>query len=57
LAMSEAISSYLRNNLQCQAHGGCARVRIQERFSIQAMINGYLDLYDAALSRRVTVRR
>jgi sugar transferase (PEP-CTERM/EpsH1 system associated) len=56
LAMSEAICSYLRNDLQCQAQGKGARLKIQERFSIQAMISGYLDLYDAALYRRVTAR-
>jgi sugar transferase (PEP-CTERM/EpsH1 system associated) len=57
IAMSEAICSYLQNNLQCQTHGTGAQMKIQERFSIQAMINGYLDVYDAALSRRVTMRR
>lgn len=45
-ALADALRSYYENPQLALEHGVRARERIQENFSIQAMIGAYVDLYD-----------
>jgi sugar transferase (PEP-CTERM/EpsH1 system associated) len=52
VAMAAAIQSYLTNPAKLERHGRAGRKRAEEQFSIEAMVNGYLDVYDAVLQKR-----
>jgi sugar transferase (PEP-CTERM/EpsH1 system associated) len=52
VAMATAIQSYLTNPDKLERHGRAGRKRAEEQFSIEAMVNGYLDVYDAVLQKR-----
>jgi len=57
IAMGDAIHRYLRNSRQLQEHGQAGRLRVETHFSIDAMVTGYLRVYDAALSDGRTADR
>ena len=48
-AMMRAVERYYRNLDQLAAHGRAARQQIETRFSIEAMTQGYIRVYDKAL--------
>jgi sugar transferase (PEP-CTERM/EpsH1 system associated) len=50
VAMAEAISSYLADPDKRICHGRAGRKRAEARFSMEAMVNGYLAVYDAVLN-------
>lgn len=50
-SMANAIRAYVDDLQHLRQHGDAARERVEKYFSIDAMINRYLDLYDAALAR------
>jgi len=50
IAMADAIYSYLRDPRQLMEHGQAGRLRVETHFSIDAMVSGYLRVYDAVLS-------
>jgi sugar transferase (PEP-CTERM/EpsH1 system associated) len=52
IAMAEAIRGYLANPSMLRRHGEAGRKRVEENFSMQAMVNGYLAVYDAVLNRK-----
>ena len=52
--MANTIQQYLRNPALLRQHGKAARDRVERFFSIDAMIKGYLDLYDSILERSST---
>jgi sugar transferase (PEP-CTERM/EpsH1 system associated) len=54
LAMANAIQAYLRNPGRVSKHGRAARDRVERLFSMDAMIKGYLDLYDTLLDSTST---
>ena len=47
--MADAISAYYRNPILLDTHGKLARKLIESRFSMEAMTNSYLKVYDEAL--------
>jgi sugar transferase (PEP-CTERM/EpsH1 system associated) len=49
VAMAEAIRAYLHDPDKLIQHGQAGRKRAKEHFSIEAMVNGYLGVYDAVL--------
>lgn len=49
-AMAAAIGSYVRDRGLLAAHGAAARRRAVEEFSIDRMLQDYVDLYDAVLA-------
>ena len=51
LAMANTIQAYLRNPGKLHEDGEAARDRAERLFSLDAMIKGYLDLYDSLLER------
>jgi sugar transferase (PEP-CTERM/EpsH1 system associated) len=53
-AMADAINSYLKHPVLLGRHGEAGRKRVEMRFNIESMVNGYLDVYDAVL--RATTR-
>jgi sugar transferase (PEP-CTERM/EpsH1 system associated) len=60
VAMAEAMNGYLADPEKRVHHGRAGRRRVEERFSMEAMVNGYLAVYDAVLKkdrRRRTVDR
>ena len=48
-AIMRAVERYYRNLDQLAAHGRAARQQIETRFSIEAMTQGYIRVYDKAL--------
>jgi len=52
VALAQAISNYYQNDAMAHEHGRRAREIIEQRFSMDAMTNGYLAVYDQALGDR-----
>ena len=52
--MAEAISVYYRSPELLDSHGKAARKQIESRFSMEAMTNGYLEVYDKVLLSKTT---
>ena len=52
VAMADAIQSYLKDPAKLQRHGQAGRKRVEEKFSIEKMVEGYLGVYDEVLERR-----
>jgi sugar transferase (PEP-CTERM/EpsH1 system associated) len=51
-AMAEAIRSYLDRPDQLNRHGEAGRKRVETHFSMEAMVNGYMGVYDEVLRDR-----
>ena len=49
-AMAEAIGRYLENRALLVSHGLAARKRVESEFSLDAMVNRYLGVYDSVLA-------
>jgi sugar transferase (PEP-CTERM/EpsH1 system associated) len=45
-ALTNALTSYLRQPEVCSLHGAAGRDRVQQRYSLQAMLAAYTNLYD-----------
>jgi sugar transferase (PEP-CTERM/EpsH1 system associated) len=52
IAMAEAIRGYLINPREKNLHGRAGLATVQERFSMKAMVNGYLGVYDEVLREK-----
>ncbi len=52
VAMADAIQCYLQDPAKLARHGKAGRKRAEEQFSIEAMVSGYLRVYDAVLRER-----
>ena len=50
--MAEAIEAYLNDKAKLVRHGQSGRRRVQAQFAIEAMVNGYLSVYDSVLAGR-----
>jgi sugar transferase (PEP-CTERM/EpsH1 system associated) len=48
-ALATALCRYLDDPARCAAHGGAARRRASEAFSMDVMVEGYLSLYESLL--------
>ncbi len=51
-ALAEAIRTYLLDREQGSRHGQAGRKTAEVQFSMEAMVNGYLRVYDTVLGRR-----
>ena len=51
--MTDAISTYYRNPDLLDSHGKSARKLIESKFSMEAMTNSYLEVYDKALRSKI----
>jgi sugar transferase (PEP-CTERM/EpsH1 system associated) len=49
-ALADALRAYIQDPALARQHGANARRRVEERFSIDAMVAGYLGVYDGMLS-------
>jgi glycosyltransferase involved in cell wall biosynthesis len=45
-AMAEALAAYVRSPALARTHGAAGRERIEQKYSIAAMLATYVDLYD-----------
>lgn len=50
--MADAIRAYLGDREVCTKHGRSARVTVERRFSMEAMVAGYMDVYDRMLQAK-----
>ena len=50
-AMAQALLKYLENPLRIEIQGRTARLRVETRFSLEAMTQDYLGVYDGVLGR------
>jgi glycosyltransferase involved in cell wall biosynthesis len=50
IALAEAIVTYLFDPERCRQHSQAARKSVEARFSLQAMVDDYLAVYDAVLN-------
>lgn len=48
-ALAAALGGYLADPALLAAHGAAGRRRVEQRFSLQAMVDGYLAVYDGLL--------
>ncbi len=48
--MAQALLKYAAKRERIESHGRTARLRTEVRFSMQAMVEAYLDVYDAVLA-------
>lgn len=48
-ALAEAIRTYLVDQHRLAVHGQAGRQKVEARFSIETMVNGYLAVYDSTL--------
>ena len=51
-AMAQALAAYVRDRALAQAHGAAGRVRVERQYSMQAMLEAYLALYDGLLQSK-----
>jgi glycosyltransferase involved in cell wall biosynthesis len=49
-AMAGAIGAYFADPGQLARHGRAARKRVEQHFSMETMVNGYLAVYDAVMN-------
>ncbi len=52
VAMAEAIRTYITEGGKLVRHGHAGRNRVETHFSIEAMVKGYLSVYDSVLQER-----
>jgi sugar transferase (PEP-CTERM/EpsH1 system associated) len=48
-ALERALVPYLTDPAECREHGAAGRVRVMQNFSLDAMVQRYLDVYDELL--------
>ena len=51
-AMAQAIKQYVLDPGLAASHGNAGRLRAETRFSMDAMVNNYLQVYDGVLERK-----
>lgn len=51
-AMAQALLKYLENPVRMDIQGRTARLRVETRFSLEAMARAYLEVYDGVLAGR-----
>ena len=51
-AMANAIWTYLDHPEFLKAHGQAGRKRVEQHFSMEKMVNGYMEVYDKVLSQK-----
>lgn len=50
--LAEALRGYIADPERRRLHGQAARAEVERRFSMDAMVNGYLEVYDRVLRRK-----
>lgn len=50
-AMAQALLTYFKDEALMRRHGATGRAKIEAQFSMDAMVRGYMGVYDAVLSR------
>jgi sugar transferase (PEP-CTERM/EpsH1 system associated) len=55
-ALAEALARYVQDPALMARHGAAARARIEEKYSMDAMLRAYMALYDGLLARKAPAR-
>lgn len=55
-ALAEALARYVQDPALMVRHGAAARARIEEKYSMDAMLRAYMALYDGLLARKAPAR-
>jgi len=56
-ALARALRHYVEDRALARVHGRAGRARVEKGFSMEAMVNGYLSVYDALLARTASAAR
>lgn len=56
-ALAAALARYAQDPALAARHGAAARARIEEKYSMTAMLGAYTGLYDSLLARKAPARR
>ncbi|MBD8531327.1 MULTISPECIES: TIGR03088 family PEP-CTERM/XrtA system glycosyltransferase [unclassified Massilia] len=56
-ALAQALAAYVRDPQRAAAHGRSARARIEQHYSMAAMLAAYLGLYDRLCKSKTTLRQ
>jgi sugar transferase (PEP-CTERM/EpsH1 system associated) len=52
IAMASAIRAYLDHPYLLKAHGQAGRKRVEQHFTMEKMVNGYMEVYDKVLNQK-----
>ena len=55
-ALAEAIAAYIRNPVLAVKHGKAGLERVMQKYSMPAMLNAYLDMYDSLCHTKIKIR-
>jgi sugar transferase (PEP-CTERM/EpsH1 system associated) len=55
-ALANALARYVQDPAMMARHGAAARARIEEKYSMDAMLRAYMALYDGLLARKAPAR-
>jgi glycosyltransferase involved in cell wall biosynthesis len=55
-ALAEALARYVQDPAMRARHGAAARERIEEKYSMAAMLRAYMALYDGLVARKAPAR-
>lgn len=50
-AMAQPLLTYFEDNALVRSHGAAGRAKIEAKFSMKAMVSGYMGVYDAVLAK------
>jgi len=56
-ALAAALARYVQDPALAARHGAAARMRIEEKYSMDAMLGAYIGLYDSLLARKAPARQ
>lgn len=56
-ALAAALAAYVRDGALAARHGAAGRVRVEQRYSIDAMLSSYLALYDGLCNTKTTLQK
>lgn len=55
-ALAKAIAGYIEQSALAQLHGRAGLERVKEKYSMDAMLGGYLEMYDSLCDTKITLR-
>lgn len=56
-ALAEALAGYVRDRARARSHGAAGRAIVERRYSMHAMLDAYLDLYDGLCQSKMNTKK